>query len=238
MKRWQIVVIAIAAASCVGLIAWSKPYVEARLSWYYLGDRLSGRNLLLTCLSEDPILKYGGTSHEARFDKLVLAKLEVFLACRTAGAYKDRLVAQTRVFDKANTTVHDLVSQQSWCGHPGFSDEQVGLCRDTTFEAIDWMIESGAALNPNNSCGYLHRAVQQMNEEMFNFLLSRGADPAQRCPPDSIAFGDGVDSLIDTNSKTVSQQLTVLLSEYSDNEKNTLVSGWVRMLETIEGIDN
>jgi len=236
MKRW-ILLATLAVVLLLGFFV-GKPYVEARMSWYYLGDRLWGDNLLITCQTETPIFNYGGLSWETEAEEPFFSGLEVFLVCQTLERNIDVILAEKGQIYGGIRSLSDLVDGISGCGHRMFSPEETEVCATAYYDSIDWMIENGAEINPPDSCGYLPITVMTMDEKMFDFLLSRGADPNQLCPPLVAEFGDGVESLIDTESKTVAELITALLSEYTDEDKATIVAGWVRMLETIEGSEN
>jgi hypothetical protein len=232
MKRWLPFVI-LAAPLLFGFFI-GKPYVEARMSWYFVGGRLSGDNLLVTCRTEDPRFNYGGGPWELDAEKPLFSSIEVFLVCNTLEKHADSIVAEKGTWDDRNPTMNDLVEGVARCSHRMFSPEETKTCKSAYFDSIEWLIRRGVDLNPSNSCGYLPSTVFSMDEKMFDFLLSRGADPNHLCPPKAAQFGNGVEQLVDTQPKTIAQLLTALLSEYTDEERSTVVAGWVRMLATVE----
>jgi len=232
VKSWKSIIAVIVLL--LAALALAKPYCDARMSWYTHGGELDGKNLLITCNSKTPSFMYGGGPIDTTFEEPLFSGLEVYFACRAANRNVDELIGATSTLSGNNPTMDDLVDQTTNCSHLSFSAEESQRCMQSFFDSIDWMIEKGVDLNHPNSCGYLHSTVHKMNEKMFYFLLSRGADPNQLCPPESAVFGEGVERLIDTDSKTVAQLLTVLLSQRTDQEKLTIVADWTRMLERIQ----
>ena len=232
MKRWAIVLV-VGVAIIIGGAVFAVPYTKARLSYYSLGGQLDGRNILLTCLTSEPILVYGGGSFRTEYKRPLFGGLETLLACRAVEKYESDILADSNRLYGGNRTLTELVERVGWCFHPSFSDTQIAVCEEKTYAAIDWMIEAGTNLNPPGECGYLPSTVLSMDEEMFAFLLSRGADPEHLCPPASTTFGPGTEDLIDTKPKTVAQLLEALLDDYTDEERQTVVAGWTRMLQSV-----
>jgi hypothetical protein len=212
-----------------------KPIIDGRLSWYERRGTLDGANLLITCLSGSPkYLSIEFVPPDKQVEEPFLAGLETWYACRMLEDNWQTIVGETNALSGSNRTLDSLVRPTFGCWHPNLSVPDKSRCTQSRFEAIDWMIERGAPISPVNSCGYLFAPALDMNEEIFDFLLSRGADRDQTCPPKTTKFGNGVEELVNTKPETVTEMLNSLLSEYSDKEKEVLVSGWVRMLEALE----
>lgn len=233
MKHWKIL------AACISLFAvafaLAKPTVDGRLSWYNIGSDLDGAHLLLTCLSKSPVFMYGDAYPlDKPLRQPILANVEVWYACQTAENRAESLVsAKSRLGDN-NPTISSLITFYSQCYYPRYTDEQTSNCSQSHFDAIDWMLDKGAPINPPMSCGYLHQAALEMNEDMFHFLLLRGANASQLCPHEGLSFGPGTEQYLDTKPQTVAEKLASLLDGYSEQEKQSLVGGWTRMLDTLE----
>jgi hypothetical protein len=73
--------------------------------------------------------------------------------------------------------------------------------------------------------------IQELNEDMFYFLLSRGADP-DYIPPQNPAYAnatDGIKALVDTVPKSAVQLLELHIERVDEEEFPELEAAWRRM---------
>jgi len=159
------------------------PYVVSRVSWYNMGIAANGPARLVACHSGTPLFANSGFGFPPEeLPSETTAKLDAWVACKSINAHREMLISAID-FDGRNTALFRLVTMRSGCSDDRFSQSQVAKCESAVFASIDWLLDKGVDLNPANSCGYLRETYSTvLDEDMFEFLLARGASINSTCP--------------------------------------------------------
>lgn len=225
--------IALVALMTVGYLV--APAVQARMSWYYVAGQYDSRNLLVTCEAETPIFRTTGFNFGFAPKEPILSSIEVYLACKT----RDRLFEEgkfneTGLFGQ-KSALADVVERAAQClSSTDLTSELISDCRDAHFDAIDWLLAQGVDINAGDLGTVLHYAIHNVDEEMFDFLVSRGADP-HFYPPTSPVYAGAEDQLmefVDTEPKSAVELLELQLATLDDSEFPEVVATLRRMLNT------
>ncbi len=227
-------VVGIGLAVALGILL--KPAIQARVSWYYVGE-LQGHTLLVTCEANTPKFRAIGFDFDDSQMLPPLSGIEVMLTCAARNLLRERLVTETDMFG-GTRALYDLVDSHGSCdGVRRRSKDFIDQCREAHHKAMDWMIANGADIN-SVSAGLgtpLHGTILELDEQMFNFLISRGADAYLRPPEDTRNVDPALSALIDTTPpRTVVEELELQISRVDENEFPELVSAWQRMLARAE----
>jgi len=235
VTRRKVGYLAIALVAVATIAYYVTLAVQARISWYYVGGKYETRNLLVTCEAGTPIFRTTGFDFGVAPKEPILSPLEVYLACKT----RDRLLENGRFEETGlfgqNSALTDVVQRATWClSSRDLPAELVSPCREAHFDAIDWLLAQGVDINAGELATILHFVIFDVDEEMFSFLVSHGADPHFR-PPASPVYGgaeDRLKELVDTEPKSAVELLEFQLANLDGSESPKIVAALRRMQNT------
>lgn len=167
----------------------------------------------------------------------ILSALEVRLVCKG----RDRLL-EKGVFHESgifgqNRALEGLIYGATLClSSKDLTDELVSSCRGAHFDSIDWLLAQGVGINGGEIGTVLQNTIHELDEEMFGFLMSRGADPHYRPPASPVYAGadDRLKELVDTVPKSAVDLLEYYVSlpdasittEYHAAQKRMLAAAY------------
>ena len=223
----------LAALFATERVALGAPDLQATPGWYYVGGRWDGVNILVTCTSKTTIFRTISFNLGVPVAESPEPEAEVEEACRI----RDELLAagffNERTFFGQNDLLDRLVKGHQRCLYcTDLNDAQREHCSRAYFASIDWLLDTGVDIDGGQGGTVLSRTILELNEEMYYFLLSRGADPGYR-PPQAFAYRNAspeLEALVDTTPRSAIERLELYLSELDEAESPDLAAAWRRML--------
>ena len=220
MTRRRFEFIATVLVAIAVLAAFVIPAVQARVSWYYVGGSYDLRNLLVTCEAASPIFRATGINSGIAPETPPLADIEVYLACKARDRLLPRrLFSQTGPFGQ-NKALNAIVERAPSCSSSdSLRAELIERCRQAHYDAVDWLLDQGVDINAGELGTILHTAIQQVDDEMFVFLLSRGADPRYRAPlaTDDGSADEGPEEHMDAEPQSAVELLELQLTHLDES---------------------
>ena len=200
---------------------------------YFMSGRADAVSALITCEAKTTIFRTINFNLGVPVTELPDHEAAVEEACR----FRDQLLedgffAEAGLFGQ-NELLRHLVARQSGCRlSTDLSDAQREQCTDAYLAAVDWLLGVGVDINAGNLGTVLNDTITRRNEEMFYFLLSRGADPQYRAPRADVYLhvAPEVESLLNTTPRSAIEYLELSLAELDENEFPELAAAWRRML--------
>lgn len=202
-------------------------------SWYYSSGRYDGVNILVTCEAGTTIFRSISFSFDTPVKEHSGSDAEVAMACRLREKLLEEGFFGNVSFFGFNDVMFGLVGRQNNCNYcRDLNEEQAEQCRQTYYSAIDWMLDNEADIDAGQLSKTLALTIQELNEEMFYFLLSRGADP-HYVPPQIAAYANAdeeLKALVDTVPKSAAELLELHMARLDKREFPDTVAAWKRML--------
>ena len=223
-RRAVVIGIVIVVVALLGF--YSTQYVKGRLSWYYLNGEIDGYALLKTCEAGTPVFSSVAFYYRGLSQFFYFPSLEVSIVCWARDEYADEIVSLTTSYDSTNEALRKLVDHHLSCTSSNFSPDIQEICKKAHFSSIDWLLVHGVDINAGKHGGVIQQTVHSVNESMFEFLISRGADPTI----EPLGYKGNSSSSDPYGPKTTIEliEMYIFNSEYEFPKE---VAAWKRMLE-------
>ena len=218
------------AADPVALGSTEPPVDHER---YFFSDGPDAVDALITCEAQTTIFRTINFNLGVPVSELADHEAVVEEACRTRDRFLDEgFFSETGLYG-FNDLLRRVVSKQRSCRLcTDLNDSQREQCTEAHFAAIDWMLGVGVDVNAGPLGTVLHDTVRLGNEEMFDFLLTRGADPHYRAPRADVLqhVAPNLESLPNTTPRSAIEYLELSLAELDEDQFPELAAAWRRML--------
>ncbi len=215
MRRRNLValVTALIVTTVVGLFAYP------RIKVFGIDDGRTGFILLVACHAGTTLYSQLGYSVDAEIVPTRSDRLDSWIACKAINYHQTLLVTDTN-WQSQNKALAMLVDHAQGCNDRRLSESEVARCKQAMTDSVDWLLDNGVEINPENGCGYLRNvASMSLDVEMFSLLLSRGADPSMRCARN------------ESPPTTVLEDLELFLSWLEDGEFPDVRAAYLEMIE-------
>ena len=227
---WLLILTLLGAADRVALGATESQIDHQQ---YFLSDRHDAVDALITCEAQTTIFRTINFNLGVPVSELPDHEAVVEEACRTRDRFlEEGFFAETGLYGY-NELLRLVVIKQRACRLcTDLNDAQGDQCTDAYFAAIDWLLGAGVDVNAGPLGTVLHDAVRVANEEMFDFLLSRGADPHYRAPRADVLqhVASDLESLPNTTPRSAIEYLQLSLAEFDEEKYPEVAAAWRRML--------